>query len=249
MADDGRLARVLRDPVLAGAVLVVAVAVGALVWVVRAGAAGEPADHAPVDPAGVPTALPNGKPLPAVPPGLREAFDRPVVLVAEEEERASDLDRCGRDVEWEYPPTLRSSIVTPEGLSVAVRGEEAGTGVSFHVACYAVWDGSGWTTWASWIGEVADPEGPAGPMDPACCRADGSAVGGAELETPEGAVWAAQDRGAYWLAYPIQDGLVQPVWLVGEEGATPEIVYVDAAGARIGQAGPGEGDAPPEPQG
>lgn len=214
--------------------VVVAVAVGALVWIVR-GQDGSPVDQAPEDGDGVPTALPNGEPLPAVPEELAGAFDRPVVLVAEVEDGTSHLDRCGRDIEWEFSPTLRSSIITPEGLAVAVRGEERGTGVSFHVACYALWDRGSWQTWAAWVGEVRDPNGPAGVMDPACCREDGSAVAGAELDVPEGAAWSAQDRGAYWLAYPVKDGLVQPVWVVRDGGGEPPLVHVDAAGARIGE--------------
>lgn len=235
---EGRTRRLL-DPVLLGAVIVVLVALAALALAAYDHVAvGSPGD-APLGGDGVPRVLPNGDPLPGVPEPLARAFDRPVVLASGADPARARPDRCGTDVEWEYSPTERSSFITPEGLVVALRGEERGSGVLFHVACYAQWNGRGWETWASWVGEVADPQVAVGTMDRACCREDGAAVASAELEAPDTAVWALQDRGEYWLAYPVVDGLVQPVWLVeGDEGA-PLLVHVDASGNRVGEPGVG----------
>lgn len=234
MAGGGK--RALLDPVLVGAVIVVVVALAALGLAAYDEVAESRSDTtgAPVDGDGIPRALPNGDALPAVPGPLARAFDRPVVLAAPVDPARARPDSCGTDVEWEYPPTQRSSIITPEGLVVALRGEERGSGVLFHVACYAQWNGGGWEMWATWVGEVADPDVAVGVMGRACCREDGVAVASAELEAPDSATWAVQDRGEYLLAYPVGDGLVQPVWLVEGEERPPPLVHVDASGNRVG---------------
>lgn len=234
---DGRK-RALLDPVLVGAVIVVVVATVALALAAYDHVS-ESGSGAPVEGDGIPRALPNGDPLPEVPEPLANAFDRPVILAAPVEAAEPRLDRCGTDVEWEFSPTQRSSFITPEGLVVALRGEERGSGVLFHVACYAQWDGQGWDTWASWVGEVPDPQVAVGVMDRACCREDGAAVASAEFEVPEPAAWAVQDRGEYWLAYPVGDGLVQPVWLVEGDEEAPPLVHIDASGNRVGEPGVG----------
>lgn len=203
----------------------------------------DPVLHSPTDADGVPTELPNGQPLPAVPQVLQDAFDRPVVLVGVVDEDLHNLEGCRGQVEWAFAPTLRASLITPEGLVVAVRGEEAGSEAYFQVACYAFWDGRQWQSWASWVAETANQGDPVSQPEPACCR-DDLALLGREIQAPEGAAWALQDRGPYWLAFPVDtSGLVHPVWPVAEgDPAPPTTVFVDEAGNRLEEA-----EAEPEP--
>lgn len=238
-----------REPVLWGAVLVLVVAVAAF-GVFGFDALSEPVLESPTDADGIPTALPNGQPLPEVPQVLQDAFDRPVVLVGVVEEDLHNLERCGGQVEWAFAPTLRASLITPEGLIVAVRGEEAGSEANFQVACYAVWNGRRWESWASWVAETANQADPVNQPEPACCREDGLALLGGEVQAPEGAAWAVQDRGAYWLAFPVDtSGLAHPVWPVREgDPAPPPTVYVDESGNRLTEPEAPPGPEPPDPE-
>lgn len=238
-----------REPVLWAAVLVLLVAVTA-VAIFGSDQLTEPVLHSPTDADGVPTALPDGEPLAEAPAVLRDAFDRPVVLVGSVEDPLDELQLCDGQVEWEFAPTLRASVVTPEGLTVAVRGEEGGSEALFHVTCYAVWSGRGWESWASWIAEVPDHEVAVGQPEPACCRDDGFALLGREVEAPEQAAWAVQDRGPYWLAFPVDaSGLVHPVWPVeGDDLAPPETVYLDVSGNRLGEGEPADEQGPTDEQ-
>lgn len=223
-----------REPVLIAAAVVLAVAVAA-VGVIAVDWMAQPVAHAPVDGDGVPTALPNGADLPAVDPALAAALDRPVVMVAALDDPLGELSRCGQEHEWEYAPTLRASVITPEGLTVSIRGEERATEALVHVTCFAQWQGRSWKTWAAWTAEAPDATEPLGAVAPICCRAGDLALRGHETLAPEGSRWLVQDRGAYWLAYPVDDGgLVHPVWPVGG-GADdrPRTVYLDAAGAEL----------------
>lgn len=234
-----------REPVLVGAVVVLIVAL-AVFGTFGYDALTDPVLQSPTDADGVPTELPNGQALPPVPQVLQGAFDRPVVLVGVVEEDLHNLERCGDLVEWAFAPTLRASLVTPEGLMVAVRGEELGSEATFQVACYALWTGRRWESWASWVAETANQSDPVSQPEPACCRPDDLALLGGEIQAPEGAAWAVQDRGPYWLAFPVDtSGLVHPVWpVVGGDPAPPTTVYVDEAGNRLEGS---DADAEPEP--
>lgn len=225
-----------REPMLIAAVVVsgiAAVVVGAVV----PGALSSPVLRAPVDADGVPVALPNGADLPSVDPALAAAFERPVVMVGAVEEPLGRLERCDRLGEWEFAPTLRASVITPEGLTVSIRGEERGTGALLHLTCFAHWGGRSWTSWASWTAEAADATATLGPPEPICCREDGLALGTKEVLVPEGTVWLVQDRGPYWLAYPVDDSaLAHPVWPVdGGAGDPPQTVYLDGQGHALDQ--------------
>lgn len=234
-----------REPGLVAVCVVLVIAVGAI-GIIAVDELAEPVLLAPVDGDGVPTALPDGKALPAVPPRLSAAFDRPVVLVGTATAPQDNLERCGGQGDWAFAPTLRAALVTPEGLTVAIRGEERGTEALIHVTCHALWGGRRWETWASWVGEAADPEEPLGPPEPVCCRDDGLALGSGEVDAPEGAAWMVQDRGPYWLAYPVEGGLVHPVWPVSDgDGPPPPTVWLDAAGRRLAD----EAAPPPDPEG
>lgn len=239
-----------RDPALYGAILVVVVAVGVL-GLVAYEEWSKTSSQLAVDDAGVPETLPNGAALPDVPEPIAAAVARPVLAVGHEEDPQGDLQRCGAEVDWGDPPTLRFSVISPEGLTVALRGEEAGTESLVHVTCHARWDGRTWRTWASWRGETPDRQTPAGPLEPVCCREDGLAVAGAEVAAPANAAWALQDRETYWLAYRVNDdGLVHPVWPAadGDSEYSPRLLYVDDAGERIAEP-PSEGgeEPPPDP--
>lgn len=222
---------VWRYPSLIGAALVTVMALVAVGFVVYEQLNAR-AISPPVTDEGVPTALPDGSALPPLPEALTAAFTRPVVAVGEGDDPRGDLTRCGDEVAWAATPSVRASTVTPEGLTVTLRGEEEQTGQLVHVTCHARWNGRAWRTWASWTGDVTDMESPAGPLEPVCCRPDGLSVAGGEVRPPDGTAWTLQDRGTYWLAYPVgEDGLVHPVWPV-EEGRedAPRTVHVDASG-------------------
>lgn len=242
---------VWRSPSLIGAVVVTAmglVAVGIIGWEQLGARAVDP----PLTAEGVPTARADGVPLPPVPEIITAGFTRPVVGVGEVDDPRNELTRCGGEIEWEATPSVRTSVVTPEGLTVTLRGQEKQTSQIVHATCHARWEGRGWRTWAIWTGEVSDMESPAGPLVPVCCREDGLTVAGIEMLAPQGTAWSVQDRGTYWLAYPVgEDGLVHPVWPV-EEGASdpPPLVHLDATGKVLSgdaQDGPEPGAAEDEP--
>lgn len=239
---------------LIGAVLVLGAAV-VIVGTLTYGLLAPPVLYAPVDGAGVPTALLNGADLPSLPSVVADAFDRPVVQVGAVEDPLRELSKCRGLAEWEFAPTLRASVITPEGLTVSIRGEEAGTEGLLQVTCFASWGGRSWQTWASWVVEAADLSEALGPPQRICCREDGLAMGGGEVVAPEEARWLVQDRGAYLLAYPVDDGgLVHPVWPVeGDSSTPPPSVFLDALGRELPMggappAGGQEGQPPDEGQ-
>lgn len=239
-----------REPVLVAAAVVMAIAAVALAMSLY-GQLAQPVSRAPTDDAGVPVSLPDGAALPRVPSTLSEALDRPVVLVGSVDEPLADLERCQGLGEWEFAPTQRASVITPEGLTVSIRGEEQGTGALLQVTCYAQWGGRSWRTWASWTADADDPTEPLGPPGPICCRDDGLGLGGGEVLAPDGAAWLVQDRGPYWLAYPIDDSsLVHPVWPVdGDDDDPPPTLYLTALGEPLAAEEPegrGDGDPPPD---
>lgn len=235
-----------REPILIAAVLVLAVAAVAIGAIVAAQLA-PPVLFAPVDGAGVPVALPDGADLPAVAPALAGAFDRPVVLVGSIDVVPGDIDGCGGAGEWAFAPTLRAAVITPEGLTVSIRGEERGTDALLQLTCFTHWGGRSWKTWASWSAEAADTTTPLGPREAVCCREDDLALWGGEELAPSGSAWLVQDRGAYWLAYPVLDGgLVHPVWPVdadADDPPRPDTVYLDERGIPVAQ----EAQPSPEP--
>lgn len=236
-----------REPLLIPAVAILLVAAAAMA-VVAYDSLWAPVLQAPADGGGVPTRMPHGAELPPVPGPVADALDRPVVVVGSMEEPLGELPRCSDQAEWEFPPTLRAAVITPEGLTVSIRGEERGTGAMVHLTCFALWDGRGWDTWASWAGDALDGSAPAGPPQPVCCRDDGLALAGAEVQAPQGARWLVQDRGPYWLAYPVDDsGLVHPVWPAGDgdENEPPPTVYLDQGGQRLTDE-PAEAEPPAE---
>lgn len=253
-----------REPVLIAAAVVMAIA-AVVLGVSFYGQLAQPVARAPTDDAGVPLSLPDGTALPRVPSTLSEAVDRPVVLVGSIGEPLADLERCQGLGEWEFAPTQRASVITPEGLTVSIRGEEQGTGALLQVTCYAQWGGRSWQTWASWTADAADATEPLGPPGPICCRDDGLGLGGGEVLAPDGAAWLLQDRGPYWLAYPIDDSsLVHPVWPVdGDADEPPPTRYLTVLGEPLPAEEPdgsaeepdgsaeepeasGEGDPPPD---
>lgn len=235
-----------REPVLIAAVVVLGVA-GVAIGVIVLAQLAPPVMFAPVDAAGVPVAMPHGADLPEVPPVLAGAFDRPVVLAGSLDVEPGEIEGCGDLEEWEFAPTMRAAVTTPEGLTVSIRGEEQGTEALLQLTCFAFWGGRSWTTWASWTAEAADTMAPLGPEEPICCRHDDLALEGGEEQAPAGSAWLVQDRGVYWLAYPVLDGgLVHPVWPVegdADDPPRPPSVYLDAQGQRLAQ-----GDEPAQGQ-
>ncbi|MEX0658537.1 MAG: hypothetical protein WD080_05345 [Egibacteraceae bacterium] len=232
-----------REPVLLAATVVLLVAVAAVATIAFE-QINPPVPQAPVDAAGVPTEQPDGTSLPPVPPELHDAVDRPVVLVGVVDDPLGDLERCAGLAEWEFAPTVRSSVVTPEGLAVSVRGEEQGTEALLQVTCFAQWDGRAWETWASWAAEAPDTEVALGPPEPVCCRGDDAAVQGSERVAPGGSAWLLQDRGPYWLAYPASGGqVVLAVWSVDDsQDGPPPTTFLDTRGRPVEDAAPVEGE-------
>lgn len=243
----------MKDPRLLAAVAIVVIAAAVLAAVAYDELAGEPADAT----GGVPETLPDGSRPPTLPEHISSRFDRPTVGVEVLGEQPR-VEGCVDEVEWSGSPRLRSATVTPEGLTIALRGQTRDADPALpltHLTCHARWQGEAWEVWAVWQGAMPDEEELAGPLASACCLAKDTALSGTEAAAPPGSAWAAQDRGEYWLVYPVHsNGYLHLMWPVGqgEEAQAPRTIYLDEQGERIeeeAQPGPApEPESEPEPR-
>jgi hypothetical protein len=95
--------------------------------------------------------------------------------------------------------------------------------------------GGGWASEGSSSGPADDPFGGMG-TSVTCCDPDGFATASSEVLRPDGATWALQHRGAYWLAYPVGDReRLVLTWRFreagfGRVGSTTQVLWVDDGG-------------------
>lgn len=168
----------------------------------------------------MPTALADGSPLPAVPDELRVLADDPIV-VADRRDELPDGMTCNTHLPWDGEPELESVFVTPTAASGVLVGEG-----SFHEMgdpnapgaqdeaeqeqirgnCLLLPDGNGdWSESGGGGGTAPEPGAPgtsqgAGSM---CCP-NGRGHAHADVSVTGDVAWLLQDRGPYWLAYPVE---------------------------------------------
>ncbi|HUH07734.1 MAG TPA: hypothetical protein VML96_08005 [Egibacteraceae bacterium] len=115
--------------------------------------------------------------------------------------------------------------------------ERLGPPAEIQVRCDGTAFDGGWQVQTSV--EFGPPAATAQSSGWTCCDADGRATASATLVPPQGASWAVQERGAYWLAYPVgEDGAVRVMWSFHEGGfgggpAPTHVVYVDEKGVTV----------------
>lgn len=88
-----------------------------------------------------------------------------------------------------------------------------------------------------------------GVLGSGCCTREGFAWTEAAVAVPDGAAWALQDRGGWFVAYPVVDDRVHVLWTHSSGGdpfangarvATP-FTFLDAAGEVVGRTQAGDG--------
>jgi hypothetical protein len=113
-------------------------------------------------------------------------------------------------------------------------------GPLLRATCDATAEEGGWFGGAMSIGPAGGMGG--GSMGGSCCDADGFASASAEVVPPDGAAWALQDRGAYWLAQPVEDMAAIVIrWRYRESRLMPgrsgtRVLWIDHAGEVLDEA-------------
>jgi hypothetical protein len=100
--------------------------------------------------------------------------------------------------------------------------------------CTFTRQGGGWMSNGGSSGPV-DAGGMGMGMGATCCDAEGMTTTTGELVPPDGATWALQDRGVYWLAYPVADLTRVPITWRFREGVfggfpSTHVLWVDDDG-------------------
>lgn len=81
-----------------------------------------------------------------------------------------------------------------------------------------------------------------------CCTPEGFGMTESLVEAPQGARWALQDRGGWWVAYPVDGPRVHLLWVHPPErnpvlgpagGGAGQVLFLDADGALIGETASG----------
>lgn len=242
-----------------GTIAAIAVIAAALVvgWA-RIGGAGSASDDDEAAGDALPTTLEGGIEPDEVPRALAKAFDKPVVAATLLTQLPPDvLDTCrSHDLEWEEgDPTLESAVATPDAVHASLVGRTAGMGeqmgfestdggpVRWRVRCTARFEDGEWRTEGGGGIEPADESFEhTGIREMSCCDAAGMTTGTAILMAPPEAAWAVQDRGSWYLAYPIAEEhrRVTVTARFREGGFGPggppamHVTYVDKAGEVIG---------------
>lgn len=113
----------------------------------------------------------------------------------------------------------------------------------WRVSCTVQWDGRTWTNGGGSSGPADDPFGGTGGMGSSCCDEHGFATAEAAVRVPDGAAWVVQERGGWWLAYPVSEQRSIPVtWKfrdgrmgmgMGGGGTSTHVVFVDEDGEQF----------------
>lgn len=84
------------------------------------------------------------------------------------------------------------------------------------------------------------------PIGGGCCTPEGYGWNEAFVDPPAGARWALQDRGGWWVAYPVTGPTVHIVWTYAgsgdpfaSQGISTPVVFVDEGGDVVGERPPG----------
>lgn len=162
----------------------------------------------------VPEALADGTSLPPVPESLADTVERPIVVAERRDELPSGVD-CGHGARWEDEPEVETVLVTPTGLEATQTGlaalphppdEEAAEPRETRATCSALFRRGDWEGMGGSMGEAG--QGPVGTTQgtgSSCCSG-GHGTARADISLGGEVAWILQDRGPYWLAYPV-DGL------------------------------------------
>lgn len=158
----------------------------------------------------VPTSFPDGTDLPPVPDELTAAVDEPVV-VADRRDELPEGVHCETGARWEGEPEIEAVFVTPTSLRATLVGEATfpeeagGRSEVMRANCSATRDRGRWRESGSSMSSEHRP-GPPGTTDGSgfsCCE-DGHGTANADVSVADDDLaWLLQDRGPYWLAYPV----------------------------------------------
>lgn len=77
-----------------------------------------------------------------------------------------------------------------------------------------------------------------GLLGSSCCSPEGYGFSEALVAAPEGTSWALQDRGGWWVAYPVSGPRAHVMWEHGQGGvpAITPVLFLDDAGEVIDEA-------------
>lgn len=167
--------------------------------------------RAPLDAAGQPLALDDGRPLPPVPEDLAEVLAAPVVLAERLTHVPAYVDGCPTELD---DADLVAGWVTPERLELIFLGRAPGRSTpQVREVCSASYESGGWSGDGSEISKRA------------------GAVG--QLALPKDTAWAIIDRGTYRLAYDVRGLLDLPSpWPFADDG--PPLTFLQADGTPSG---------------
>lgn len=214
----------------------------------------------------VPATLIDGIAIGEVPAAVAAAVDVPVVGARRLDALPEGVDGCfgmfapGQDVE------LEEVIATPDVLTISTVGENPeqmgfdgpfpmdapfeedgigaprpglqGGGEQWRETCTFVHSRGAWSSLGSSGGPVENDMGMGMGMGAgfSCCDAEGFGLASTSVQGPSGATWALQERGAYWLAYPVEDGQALPLTLRTRESgfgggrSSTHLLWVDDEG-------------------
>jgi hypothetical protein len=241
--------------------LIAVVAVTAVVVWARVGApdAGDRTVTAGVDEA-LPETLAGGFEPAPVPPEIVAAVDAPVVGAAKLEQLPDDMLAACMDfneVTWDPgSPTTEYAVVTPDGVNASLfgqgevaggigKGPEGEDPIGIRIRCELDLRGSGPSNRGGGGYEEVFPDQPVmgGFSGSSCCDEDGLATAMASVNIPDGAAWLLQQRGAWFLAYPVEGlDVISVTWRYRENrfgpGGPPQsrVVIVDGAGETIAES-------------
>lgn len=238
-------------PLAVGSVVAIAAVVvaGVVLWARLSAVdpARAPGPQGSADP--VPAELAGGYALGEAPDAVTEARDRPVVAARLLDEIPEGAHDCAHEMRWDGAPELEIALVTPEGLYVSQVGEgvvefqEPSSGERWRLMCQSEWDGSSWRPGSSSVGPAADGDRHGFGGGFSCCDEHGMATASADVTVPDGAAWVLQDRGSWWLAYPVNGmrrlpltwRFAQPRFGGGGRGVPTHVLFVDEDGREISE--------------
>lgn len=215
----------------------------------------DPSGQAIVD--DVPVSLAGGVEPGAVPDAVVAAVDLPVVGARQLEELPDDSAAdCRQHGEFDEEPTLEYAVATPEGIAASLVGPSSMMGVDIggggadppllRLRCTVEFSDDRWHGASSSSGPAGDEVVPSGSSF-SCCDARGFATASATIATNPDASWALQDRGSWYLAYPLSDrGWTEVTWTFREnrfgQGRPPSsnVLFVDDTGAVVGETNAGD---------
>jgi hypothetical protein len=112
----------------------------------------------------------------------------------------------------------------------------------FRVTCHATWERGGWTGGSGSSGPAFGDIPDLGTGGATCCDGDGLSTGQTVVQAPEGAAWVLQERGGWWLAYPLDERRIASVTWKFREGRfgggmpATHVLYLDEVGEVIDEA-------------